>query len=65
MARENQSWGYQRIQASCKGTRDPTELEIDGPVRALADLIVDATNSRAANLQYLLEKLARHGIAMH
>jgi adenylate kinase family enzyme len=44
---------------------DPTELEIDGPLRALADLIVDATNSPAANLQYLLDNLARHGIATH
>lgn len=41
---------------------DPTELEIDGPLKTLADLIVDATNSPAANLQYLLDNLARHGI---
>jgi adenylate kinase family enzyme len=44
---------------------DPTELEIDGPLRALADLIVDVTNSPAANLQYLLDNLARHGTATH
>jgi adenylate kinase family enzyme len=44
---------------------DPTELEIDGSLRALAHLIVDATNSPAANLQYLLDNLARHGIVAH
>jgi adenylate kinase family enzyme len=44
---------------------DSTELEIDGSLRALADLIVDTTNPPAANLQYLLDNLARHGIVAH
>lgn len=44
---------------------DPTELEIDGPLKALADLIVDAANSPAVNLKNLLDNLAQHGIAGH